>query len=302
MPSALPARLDIRQPHTLHPWLRAVGRAHVSRAAPAGLHAHVHHGAWEICWIERGRLDWYVGAEACRMDAEEVMVTHPDEEHGARHAVLEPCDLWWIQFEDPHPDQPPALRALLVALARAPRRFAGVPGLTGSWRAILDGLVAPDAWTEFIVRGRIEELCALLGRCAKSPPPRPSPSPAVARCLAWASARRAWSIPVAALAHQAGMSPARLHARFRAEVGATPAEWLRARRLTEAYRLLGRTRLGIGVIAQRLGYVSSQQFAHAFRRVVGVTPSAWRKEERRREVGEAGTHIASPADPEGCPR
>ncbi len=277
MADLLPARLDFRHPHTSQPWLRAVGRAHVTRAVAAGLHTHVHHGAWELCWVERGRLDWMVGDEPCPLGAGEVMITRPDEEHGARHAVLEPSDLWWIQFEDPHPGQPPAVRALLSALARAPRRFAGSADFITPWRALLRGLASPDAWTPHVVRGYAEVLCALLGRCAQSPPPRSPPSQAVARCLSWAEAQRCWAIPVAALAHEAGLSPARLHTRFRAEVGATPAEWLRARRLAEACRLLIGTSLGISAIAQRLSYTSSQQFAHVFRRALGVSPSIWRE-------------------------
>jgi AraC-like DNA-binding protein/mannose-6-phosphate isomerase-like protein (cupin superfamily) len=276
----LPPRLEFRQPRTVMPWLRACGRAHTTHAVPAGLEGHAHHGAWELCWVERGRLDWWVGAEACRLSAGEVMITRPDEQHGARTAVLEPGVLWWIQFEDPHPDQPPALRRLLAVLARAPRRFAGVRALAEPWLELLLELARPDGWSSEAVLGHAEVLCARLGRSAQVPSARIAPSPDIARCLAWAEERKAWNIPVAALAHQAGLSPARLHVRFREELGATPGEWQRARRHAEACRLLATGGLTIAAIARRLGFASSQQFAHVFRRAAGTTPSAYRAATR----------------------
>jgi AraC-like DNA-binding protein len=274
MPS--PTRSDFRFPHTGQAWLRALGHHRAARAMPAGLQAHVHRGAWELCWLQRGRLDWWMAGEDCPVRPGEVVVTRPGEDHGARHAVLEPCDLWWIQFEDPHPDQPDALRALLATLGRAPRRFPGTAGLGAAWDALLRELSTPDAWSRHAALGQMHVLCALLGRSAEGRSAAPAPSPAIARCMAWAGERRTWTIPVAAMAHAAGLSPARLHARFRSEVGASPAEWLRARRLAEARRLLAGTRLPVGAIARRLGYASQQQFAHVFTRSTGVPPRTWR--------------------------
>jgi transcriptional regulator GlxA family with amidase domain len=98
----------------------------------------------------------------------------------------------------------------------------------------------------------------------------------VQRAVAWVEAQRSWIHPVAALAREAGLSSAALHARFVAEIGLSPAAWMRRRRLDEAQRLLSGTGLGITAIAQRLGFRSSQHFATQFRLAVGVPPQRWR--------------------------
>lgn len=63
---------------------------------------------------------------------------------------------------------------------------------------------------------------------------------------------------------------------FKAFVGATPYQWQLERRLWRARMLLRRTDWPIGVIAQQLGYASSQTFAKVFTREVGMAPRDWR--------------------------
>jgi len=52
------------------------------------------------------------------------------------------------------------------------------------------------------------------------------------------------------------------------------SEW----RLQLAAELLQTTRLGVAAVAYRVGYESEAAFARAFRRILGVTPGAFRRE------------------------
>jgi AraC-like DNA-binding protein len=88
----------------------------------------------------------------------------------------------------------------------------------------------------------------------------------------------AYPLQVADLARVAGLSSARLHARFVAECGQTPMDYIRSRRLHKAVALLRSSDLPIGEIASRVGYSSQSAFAAAVLREFGTSPGKLRRE------------------------
>ncbi|MFC6338518.1 helix-turn-helix domain-containing protein [Pseudomonas sp. CCM 7891] len=84
-------------------------------------------------------------------------------------------------------------------------------------------------------------------------------------------------LEVADLARIAHLSVARLHARFVAECGQTPMDYIRTRRLQIAHNLLRESHLPIGEIAARVGYGSQSAFAAAMSREFGAPPKALRR-------------------------
>lgn len=87
-------------------------------------------------------------------------------------------------------------------------------------------------------------------------------------------------LQVADLARIAGLSVACLHARFLREIGRTPMEYVRQRRLQRAEALLHHTRLPIGEIAAQVGYASQSAFTAALVRARGCSPRTLRRELR----------------------
>ncbi|MES2820800.1 MAG: AraC family transcriptional regulator [Pseudomonadota bacterium] len=85
-------------------------------------------------------------------------------------------------------------------------------------------------------------------------------------------------LQVADLARLAGLSAARFHARFLAETGQTPMDYVRARRLQLGRQLLRDSPLAVGEIAARVGYGSQSAFTAALVRAYGQTPRALRRE------------------------
>ncbi|WP_166222525.1 AraC family transcriptional regulator [Pseudomonas atagonensis] len=90
----------------------------------------------------------------------------------------------------------------------------------------------------------------------------------------------AYPLQVADLARIAGLSSARLHARFMAECGQTPMDYIRSRRLHKAVTLLRETVLPIGEVASRVGYSSQSAFSAAVLREFGSAPGQLRREAR----------------------
>lgn len=88
-----------------------------------------------------------------------------------------------------------------------------------------------------------------------------------------------WTLPV--LAAEVGASRSALAERFPKAIGQTPMQYLARRRLEVAASLLndGAT---VAAVARQVGYGSEAAFSRAFKRSTGVTPSAWRGEDRAR--------------------
>ena len=84
-----------------------------------------------------------------------------------------------------------------------------------------------------------------------------------------------WTL--ARLSQRLGASPSLLQGSFRAVYGMSPGAFLRARRMRYAAELLRRSDGSILTIAGQLGYDNASKFARAFRQVMGVSPSDYRR-------------------------
>ncbi len=259
----------------LVPGLTHLGWARPRSAMESGLGKHHHDGAWELCWLLRGRVEWWVGDEAHTVPAGHCYITRPDEWHGAVHSALEPCELFWLGLSSG--TQP----AIDDALNAAQRVFPGTPALSTLWWDLLRQHrtpappLAPLAAASSLVRLLVE-----VARCAAGSPARAAPSPAIIRAQEVARLHLSDDLAVATLARAANLSPSQFHARFQAEIGETPADWLRRLRLDHARRLLADHDRPITSIAMELGFPTSQYFATVFRRYIGITPRQYRDRAR----------------------
>jgi AraC-like DNA-binding protein len=93
------------------------------------------------------------------------------------------------------------------------------------------------------------------------------------RALAWMDERLFDPFSLEELAHHCHASESTLLRSFRKATGATPAAYLRERRLQEAHLLLQSGRWSVGEVAQRVGYTNLAAFTVAFGRRFGVPPS-----------------------------
>jgi len=82
---------------------------------------------------------------------------------------------------------------------------------------------------------------------------------------------------VATLARRANMSGRTFARRFVEETGRTPMQWVTDQRVLYARRLLEETDLDIDRIADRSGFGTATLLRHHFRRLIGVTPSDYRR-------------------------
>jgi AraC family transcriptional regulator len=87
-------------------------------------------------------------------------------------------------------------------------------------------------------------------------------------------------VSLAALASDAGLSRFHFCRAFKESTGLSPHAWLRQHRLEQAMNMLRDTDASIVTVAAALGYASQTAFAAAFKKLIGETPSDWRRRVR----------------------
>ena len=120
----------------------------------------------------------------------------------------------------------------------------------------------------------------LLVRHAGVVQPRPVPvrgglsAVAKRRVLEMIDAALETRLTIETLAREVGLSPAHFARAFRESLGRAPHQYLLARRLERARRLLETTGATLSDIAQRTGFADQAHFTKLFKRAFGTTPGA----------------------------
>lgn len=82
------------------------------------------------------------------------------------------------------------------------------------------------------------------------------------------------------------LSPSHFIRIFRKYFSMTPYQYIERYRIVQARILLCQTQMCVADIAHAVGYKSASNFIHYFKKHVGVTPSAYRKDPKRYEMAE----------------
>lgn len=101
--------------------------------------------------------------------------------------------------------------------------------------------------------------------------------PSVGKSLALMHSKPAHGWTVEDLAREVGVSRSALAERFAALVGQPPMQYLGRWRLQLAGDLLRGGRQTVAAVAGEVGYDSEAAFSRAFKREMGVSPAAWRR-------------------------
>lgn len=83
------------------------------------------------------------------------------------------------------------------------------------------------------------------------------------------------------LADMLFISRTRLCSSFKRETGFSVGEFLNFARIERAQILLANSQLPIGDIAAAVGYVRQSSFAERFKEETGITPTEWRRANKR---------------------
>lgn len=100
---------------------------------------------------------------------------------------------------------------------------------------------------------------------------------AILKAQLWLSARREQPASVGEIAVQAGLEPRTFLRRFVQATGMKPSEYQQRLRISRARELLEFSRTNIDQIGQSIGYDDAGGFRRVFRKIIGLTPSDYRR-------------------------
>ncbi|MGI9597319.1 MAG: GlxA family transcriptional regulator [Acidimicrobiales bacterium] len=104
-----------------------------------------------------------------------------------------------------------------------------------------------------------------------------SSNPTIADVMAHIADHPDADLSIRALAETVSMSERSFQRIFAGETGTSPGKYVERCRLDAARVLLEQTEEGLASIAQRCGFRNQETFLRAFRRLVGVTPTEYRR-------------------------
>ena len=102
----------------------------------------------------------------------------------------------------------------------------------------------------------------------------------ISRALRYMESHLAEALKLEDLSEIAGLSPTGLIWKFRQQLETTPQQHFIHLRMQLAKQLLVETSLSITQIAEKCGYADVYYFSNAFRKRMGISPSAFRKSPR----------------------
>jgi AraC-like DNA-binding protein len=276
----------------LLPELEIFGWLRFNQALPKALGPDRHADSFEIHYMARGHLRWWVEKEHYEFNARQAFIIRPNELHGAEESSLQPCEEYWLRIRFPRQGNLPTLtveetQRLRVAYERvAYRTFTASQEVEDLFKRLLEEHQSQShGFARTMARATLHALLITIlrdhdrfGAVAKQQP-----------LITWMVRRtREWlekqvyesDVRLDALAQSFGITPSGLRVRFQTETGFTPREYLLHRRIEEARRRLSDTDDRIITIAHELGFPSSQYFATVFLRQTGSTPRAYRGSHR----------------------
>lgn len=265
--------------------VQVLGRYRYNEAHPA-LPLHSHGKMIEICYLERGRQSYHVGDQEFELRGGDIFVTFPEELHGSGEAPEGKGVLYWVLIRVPRGSE--SFLSLKPADARtiwdhllnlAPRQFSASAELSSILRQIMDEFERNDDEL------RIVKLQNLLLRCIldvldASRGMRCGVSPQIRAVQDYIAKNLDQVFPIAQLARTAHMSESRFKARFKAELGVPPADYVMRQRIDRSMQLLRDSDTQVTQIAMALGFNSTQYFATVFKRYIGISPSEYRRQEK----------------------
>ncbi len=250
--------------------------------AHGALEEHSHGEMLEICFLESGEQTYVVGGTPYQLAGGDLFVTFPGEVHGTGDTPEGKGRLYWMLLFLPKDNRgflalkPAEARELIDQLLRLPRQFRAAVEIKKTLGRIFEVFDRPGAPL------RVADLRNLLLRflldVLDSAGRREAPlSLEMQQVCRFIQENLAEPLTVRQLARLVYLSQSRLKARFKAEVGMPPADFIMRQRVERAKAMLAAPETTIAEIAFALGFSTPQYFATVFRRYTGETPSRFRQ-------------------------
>ena len=246
------------------------------------LKPHRHFG-FEFIYLASGKMDWKVGGRTFAQSGGDLFVAYPDELHESDCPSTEQTYQHWIGLH--LADLGPAGNRLVRLLRRDQVRLVKqCHAVEPILHAIVQQITTPMVFRKETILGYLRLLLLVIeqNHRLETEPRGPSVLPYsydVQKALSFLERRVDLRISLAEMAAAASArQTSNFCAKFRREVGVTPAAYHFSLRLAAARDALLEPEVDITVVALRFGFSSSQHFSTAFRKHFGCTPRDWMRQ------------------------
>lgn len=167
-------------------------------------------------------------------------------------------------------------------IARSPRLRFNDERIWTLARLLADAVEDPDPSSQLYGDALTTALAVrLLGRPAAAERPAGQLSPLQLRdALGFLASQLPNRVELSTLAALAGLSPSHYSRAFKASTGMAPYQWQLQARIDQAKMLLLTSTGSLERVAEATGFADAVHFGKMFRKLVGVTPAAWRAQRR----------------------
>ena len=226
-----------------------------------------------ICYVAEGEFFFSMGnGERKILEAGTVAVIlpHTPMSYGIEREI-ETRRTYWLHFTGSH------AMSLLKTCGLAEGGFFRLPdevGVAAAFNALLDEMSRPPTHINQI---RAASLAVMIVTQIGSLLERGSRKRNLPKSVAYIREHFTEDIDKSSLAAMEGLGASQYHSIFKKTMGKTPAAYITSLRMRKARELLLDPELPITDIAEQCGYDDALYFSRVFRRVVGVSPSEYRK-------------------------
>ena len=237
--------------------------------------------AYEIGYLARGAIEWLTEDGLDEAGPGSILIDWPGEFQGGEQAIVHPCERYWLRFNFPPDGALPGIASETAAALAASfgemraRHFPASQTLKALFAQLLAQQRDPGRFATESSRAAFHQIL-FQTEADYHADLAETRSSAVQAALDYIEAHLDEDCRVEAIAAQVGLSVGYFHAVFAAEMGVSPASYHTRRRIAVARALLIASPEPITTVSTQLGFSSSQYFATAFKKLVGLTPSAYR--------------------------
>lgn len=248
-----------------------------------GTDYHIHPGCVEICLCVRGNLSFETDAAVYPFLPGSVFISTDREPHRMRHNP-KGLMLYRVLFSVPRPGKRildltgQETRWIVRSLTHLPRRlFRATPKIRDAFEYLFHVYDTErlQAIRSVKLKSATLELLISVIETARRPPAKvPDRIAAIMKRMREHPSRE---YTIEALSDETSLSPSALSEAFKCAAGLPPHAYLLDCRVERAKHLLLSTDRTVGSIAQELRFYSAQHFATTFKRIIGLSPQAFRK-------------------------
>jgi AraC-like DNA-binding protein len=243
---------------------------------------HVHNNGYEFVYLEHGSVTWEMNGVIYPTSARQWFFTRPGELHKARFDHLEPSRIWWFILEDPRDNLnwfglSNKDRELVIDLIeKLPRVFAADQRVPEQFMRLKSSLETECHNQALFTRHQVLDILLRLLQPNPTKTNKAGLQDAVIQNVNRMAQSPELRFSVAEMAQAVQVSAPYFYKLFYGIFGQSPSAYMVHIRMEHACVLL-KTDMSITDIALKLGFETSQHFSTVFKKLIGSSPSEWRK-------------------------